>query len=284
MKNKIPILLILIVFLASCSYPASNSTPDTGLVDTQVAVLLTEMLTNTATPDLKPTEVIPTPTSTVEPTLTSTSTSTETPTAIPTATFTPQPNDPALTMGDPTWINPSDWSGFYLNPTDPNIQITESGGNLVFTALNPNGWHGWSMTYHKVQDFYLEGTYSVGTCSGGDRYGLVFRAPNTSEGYFFGVTCDGEYSLKTMTTDGFTESEVISWTQSSDILTGSNQTNRLGVMAQGDHYSLYINGVLVSDGNDDLFLNSGIFGSFIASTSTINFTVNLKKLAYWDLS
>ena len=60
-----------------------------------------------------------------------------------------------------------------------------------------SGWMGWSLTFsQKPQNFYLDAVFTPQTCSGADVYGLVFRAPDTESGYFFGVTCDGRYNLR----------------------------------------------------------------------------------------
>lgn len=279
-KNSVCGLLLILVLLAGCNYPG-RATDNSGAVNTQVAVLLTQLPTSTmeiaptATPTLLQPSTVP------QVTTTSTSAPSATSTVLPTATA--NQSDPALTLGDPTWTNPSDWNGFYLDDSDSHIHITQSNNNLVLTALSPSGWHGWSMTYQKVQNLYLEGTFSVATCSGTDRYGLIFRAPDTSKGYFFGVTCDGQYSLRTWESGGFDKTDLIAWTKSDQIQAGSNQTNKLGVKAEGSHYMLYVNGALVGQVDDSVYQNSGYFGAFISSSSTTNLTVTLSDLRYWQL-
>jgi len=149
------------------------------------------------------------------------------------------------------------------------------------TSLQPIGWHSWSMYYHNLQNFYLEATLRTQTCSGADRYGLVFRAPDDNHGYFYGLSCDGKYNLSSY--DGANFTTLIDYTKSSAILSGSNQTNRLGVMARGSEINLYMNGVPIQQINDSTYTSAGVFGVFIASQETANFTYEMDEIDYWIL-
>jgi hypothetical protein len=292
MKKIVIFCLVLLMTLSGCNL-ANSATPTLNpqTVATQVALLLTQITSTSPTNNIPSTpiantEVASTPslqwtaTSTITETITPTLTFTSTQTESPTATVLP---DIKSTLGTPTWQNPANWKGFYFIDNDPEVNITESNNNLVLTTVHAEGWHGWSLSYIKGLDFYLEGTFKVGACSGTDRYGLVFRAPTTSVGYFLGLTCDGQYALRTLTSSGFTETNVIDWTQSPDILSGANQVNRLGVMAKGNQYSIYINGKLQGTATDDTYKTQGIFGVFIASSNTIGFKVSVQELDFWDL-
>jgi hypothetical protein len=280
-KVLIPILLVLFL-LPGCNFPTAK-TPDTNQVDTQVAQMLTSMPTAAEiTPEathLSATATMVTFTSTA----TSTLVPTATPTIIPTTTSTQAPSDPAISLGTPTWTNPGDWKGFYFDSTGSEVKYILSDNDLELIALNANGWYGWSLTYIKGTNFYLEGTFKVNACSGLDRYGLVFRAPDTSQGYFYQISCDGQYAVRKWIGSGFSDNDIISWSTSSDILAGSNQVNRLGVMANGNQLSFYANGKLLSSASDDTFVSEGIFGAFIASSDTPELTVDVQSMKFWKL-
>ncbi len=122
----------------------------------------------------------------------------------------------------------------------------------------------------------------VGDCSGMDTYGLVYRSPDYSKGYWFQVTCGGNWAF------GYWDGEkYVNLTDGRDtanaILTGSNQTNRLGVMAAGSTHKLYVNGKLIAEVQDETFLDAGSFGAVVAAFSTPNFTVSISEFAYWKL-
>jgi hypothetical protein len=285
MKKSIIVSMLCLLVLTACNLP-SSLTPTPNLVESQVALLLTQIPSATATNKIQnspiPTTAIPsTTTNPITLTATSTQTSTLTPTLLPSATSAPA--DLIASLGTPSWKNPANWKGFYLNGSDSEVTITQSNNNLVLTALHADGWYGWSLSYIKGKNFYLEGTFKVGSCSGLDRYGLIFRAPDTSQGYFFGVSCDGQYSLRTFVSGSFSKTNIVDWTQSDSILTGPNQVNRIGVLVKDNNYSLYINGKLISTKSDDTFSAEGIFGAYIASINTVNLTVSVQAMDFWNL-
>ena len=278
MRKSILLLILLILITSACNYPSVN-TPNSKQVDTQIALLLTSMPSATATSVPAQKTITNTETISTIPTATQLPTST----LLPTQTSTPSTISPGLALGTPTWTNPSDWKGFYLNAQDAEIQITQSNGNLVMTAVHANDWHGYSLTYVKGTNFYLEATFKTGSCSGLDQYGLVFRAPDTTQGYFFSISCDGQYSLRKWISSGFSDTDLISWKKSTDILAGADQVNQLGVKADGNQYSLYANGKLLGQATDDSFPGIGIFGVQIASVNTPGFTVTVQSMRFWNL-
>jgi len=67
------------------------------------------------------------------------------------------------------------------------------------------------------------------------------------------------------------------------MLTGSNQTSRLGVWASGSHFKLYINGKLIGEVDDSSLTDAGSFGAVIASYNTPNLTIWIDEFSYWNL-
>ncbi len=297
------VLMIMASYLCGCSFPgAATPSPATAQaiqVATQVALMLTPTIVSssptspmvdnpTATTAPSETAVPPsqtplptnTPTSTLTPTLTLTPTVTLTSTLQPTQT--PLPGDPKANLGAPTWSTTfTNDKAFGLDSgpaDDPEYRFEVKNGAMVMTGKKPDGFHAWRLTIQNISNFYLEGTFQTGDCTGLDRYGLMFRAPDTETGYFFGVSCDGQFNLRNLASSGF--SDIEKWTKNSAIQTGSNQTNRLGVMAKDNKLSLYVNGQHLGDFTDSSY-TSGVFGYFIASTNTPNLTVQSNSIQYW---
>ncbi len=206
----------------------------------------------------------------------------------PSATATPQPTatavagDPRLTLGNPTFQDTKfkenvNWGSAWK---DEFTQGEFTNNELVLTSI---GVDGWTLTWPKITDFYIEMTATTGDCSGMDRYGLIVRVPATFDrGYLYGFTCDGHYSLRIWDPVKKQYTYLVKWTHSDDIITGSNQTNRLGLMAQGDNLTLYANGNLLGSVTDSQF-DQGRFGPFVGHADTNDFTVYIKEIAYWDL-
>ncbi|HEY9089470.1 MAG TPA: hypothetical protein VIO36_14970 [Anaerolineaceae bacterium] len=288
MRRSVGLLLFLCLGLSACNLPAAQTggtaTPNANAVATEVAGLLTAMPSVTAAaPTLAPsvTAIIPTAVSS----LTSTSAPAG-PTSTPAPTLTPTTSDPATLLGEPAARNNLDSGrGFGLGEPydDDNVRIVVENGALTMTGKSANGWHSWRLTSPKLGNVYIETTARTRSCSGSDTYGLVFRAPDfeSGKGYYFGFTCDGRYYLGKWPESGLVD--IIDYTQSDAIITGSNQTNRVGVKIDGKRISLYANGKLLQEIDDDAFQEAGYYGLFIAPNKTAGFAVDFDQIAYWNL-
>lgn len=198
-----------------------------------------------------------------------------------TATVTTTPikpaTDPVTWLGTPTWRDTFSGTNNFYTTSDENIQFTYGGDAFSMTAISAGGWHSWSLGNRRISNFYLEALFKVGACSGNDKYGLVFRAPDTSQGYFYGVSCDGKFGL--IRWDSM--SQLIDWKPAQPLRSGPNQTNRVGVMARGNELTFHINGEQVEKINNDRY-TEGLFGFYIASYNTVPFNVLVDEIAYWN--
>ncbi len=277
------IFVITLLVLAACNMPFGGTTqPTEDLVSTQVANDLTQTAVNvkpTQPPTTVPATTVPTgtisvPTSTTSPTVTLT----------PAPSATIPPTDPSLSLGTPTFkdnfANGKSW-GLDTPYDDGDTRVEIKNNSMVLTSYRAVGWHGWRVSYLKPKNFYLEATIKTGTCSGPDIYGLIFRSPDDQSGYWYGITCDGQYNL--LTYNGTDFAYLIKAKTSADILAGSNQTNRLGAMVQGNKIALYMNGKLLEEVTDSAYPNAGTYGLWIAGWKTLNFSVACTQLVYWDL-
>lgn len=280
MKNNRWLALILCLTLAACNLPASSTpSPTTDVVATQVAVILTSQPTpEPATQEpVAPTEIV-IPTNTLEPVP---------PTAEPSSTSTASPTDPREFLGNPTFVDTIDnGRSFGLDGKDyddDNTYIRVENGALVLTSRYAVGYRGWRTGGTKIKDAYIEARVRVGECGGLDTYGLVFRSPDFVKANWFQVTCNGNWAFGYW--DGEQYVELANGSDSTGaILTGSNQVNRLGVMASGSRYTLYVNGKLIDEVTNDKFIESGSYGMIISSRNTPNFTIYTEDFTYWTLN
>jgi hypothetical protein len=222
------------------------------------------------------------------PTSTPTSENTPTLTSTPTPETTPTPTlgaeDPRNTLKSPTWIDnfedQSDWALY--SDTHASFEITSNG--LEMTAFNPDFFNSWVLSWRRVEDLYLETTGTFDQCSGRDAYGLMIRSTGGDSGYIgylFGISCDGRYSLRSW--DGDSMSTIIGWTADESIKPGAEATNRVGIWAIGDQLSLYANGDFLVQINDASHQSEGLFGLFVSSAQTANFTTTIKDISFWNL-
>jgi len=303
-RIKLLFVFIFTVILAGCNMPATTPTGVLPGENTPDAVYTAAVLTVAA----QLTQVVPATEETEPPVVTATApaptlestqiqeptdavvteaspTMASSPTATQAATLAASPtlssSDPRAALGDPTFTDSFDdydnWS--FTDDEHTGMEVTD--GRLEMVAFNPDFWEGWTITWVSGVDFYAEMTAAPQNCSGADRYGILFRAANdASEGYLFGFTCDGQYSLRIWNGDEFLE--IVDWTASPYINAGAGNTNRLGVYTDSDTIRLYANGNLLQEVHDDTY-EEGHVGVFVGSANTEDFTVYIELMDWWDL-
>jgi hypothetical protein len=280
--NRIPKRMFLIitafVLLMSACGPAATSTPtpDVNIAYTQAAETVVANLTASA-PSATPPPPPATPTPIILPSSTPAPTATST---LPPAPTTP-PDDPVLSLGAPAWQDSFDsktnWT-LFDNECFRN-DIANGRHELLGKGI---GYVCWTITWPDITDFYLETTVqTIDSCPAANSFGLFFRSPSNDQGYLFGISCDGRYTLWTW--DAQEGNFVVKPTASPQIMPGPNQTNRLGVMVKGDSFGLYINGVLQTEVQDTTFSGPGKFGLAIFATKDNPMSVFYDQIAYWDL-
>ena len=295
MKKLLMFGLLVVLFTACQSLPGSSGLSDEDQIATLVAATLTAappgkyQPLHTDQPTQAPTGEGDTPlppSATPEPTFTPTQTPTFTPTFTPTVTLTPSlvPGDPVLSLGVPTFDDKfTGGVNFYqYDDSQASYQIEE--GRMVLVAKKANSYETWSLSWGDMDDFYLEATGTFGDdCSGKDRYGMIFRAPDTSQGYIISISCDGSYRLSKYESEDEKYTILKGWASSSYSNAGPDSTNRLGIRVQGTLLAGYVNGNKVFELNDDTFSEEGRMGVVVAASNTPGFTAYLTRVVYWDL-
>jgi uncharacterized protein YraI len=159
-------------------------------------------------------------------------------------------------------------------------QIT--GGQFVMAANGVPGTYCWTTSWPQIQDFYIETSVVMPeVCTSGDNFGLLFRSPDSSSGYLFGLSCAGEYSLKRVT--GGSVTELVAPTASENILTNDGEINRLGVVAYGGDYHLYANGKYLNSASDYTYVVSGDLGYYVNAATASPFVSRYEELKVWQL-
>jgi len=185
-----------------------------------------------------------------------------------------------LGLGEPTWRDTFTSSAYWYMVDTEDTRFEVKDGDLIMESIHSGTFDQWGLSNRpKLTDFYLEITARTGDeCSGLDRYGVLIRAPDSSQGYVYGFSCSGRYRIYKW--DGENYTGLQEWTNTPHIQSGPNQTNRLGIWAEGDTFKLYANGQLLAEVTDSEF-SEGRFGLFIGSSNTDNLKVFVEEAAYW---
>jgi hypothetical protein len=280
MKTKVYGLIAISLALSGCVMPLTVAQPTATAIPPTETQLPTETGIPTDTPE--PSQTL-TPSETAEPS--------ETPTRTPTATE--PPFDPAASYGSPTIFDSMDNNNNWVQsngqlPDTDFIRLALGGGRLHVTGKQPN-FDTWWFSWPSPSDFFIQMTVDVDNCSGKQAYGMIVRGPQeisvtSARGYILTFSCDGSYRLVRLDdTSPYTTEELIPWTESDHIDSGSNKTNTMGIRMQGADLTIYANGFEVHDLDDDEF-SAGRFGVFVNAGAPGNFTFSIDELAYWNLN
>jgi hypothetical protein len=204
----------------------------------------------------------------------------DTPTPTPPSAPARNPLDPVLRLGEPDWTDTFDDSQNWTEFDGQNSQIRIENGQLRYTVYEASASPTWTVSWPQISNFYLEALVQMPpACSGKDRLGLIFRAPDPSQGYRYEISCDGQYRVLVFNDAG--ADVIVAWAGSEHLLAGPNQINRIGVWADGKTLSFYINGVAVA-GLEHNDYRTGTFGFSITSENTQNFTGRFDDLTFWS--
>ncbi|NSW54123.1 MAG: hypothetical protein HPY85_16590 [Anaerolineae bacterium] len=220
--------------------------------------------------------------------------------AVPTNTPQPTPTNTAVPLtGDPGVDNGKEnWKEDFKNPAAAAVIQDEdwfskgavADGALVFTGKQSQvpAWRMAGTGDGMLGKAYVEAIIQNGTCnSGSDSSGLYFRVPNINnptQGYLFGLNCEGYFYLWRWNGTALPKGEMqalIPLTFSEKANVGTDLINRLGVITnKAGRMILYINGSPVAEYTSDTYPD-GYFGVFVRPASANPFTVKVDQLAMW---
>ena len=286
--KKLLLTLILVLLLSACNFPQNTDLSQDPVVQTRVAVLLTQGAVTE--PVMEETQESAT-TYPFEETITQESTDLPTfvdPTAITAPTSkestTAHQIQTPLPSTEP-WSGAPDFqvnfgNGSYWDFENDYLLSKTMNGQLEFTSKGTPWWSSWYTTSPEQKDGYFETTFTMPNCSGSDRFGLVIRWSKTNQFYYLGVTCDGTWGFSYYNESNSTI-DLISYT-STDALNKPTESNRIGILAKNNDFEFYINGQKVGSATHDAVNNTGTFGFISRSAGTQNFKTLIDKLEYWS--
>lgn len=212
-------------------------------------------------------------------------------TTVPTATATPDPNkNPyapgtgTLVVNDPMQDNSK---GYEWNESTTPL----TGGGSQTCQFNTAAYHTIRTLKGSLVCPADAATLNLSniayeaklTVIKGDYSGLSFRINRVQEtGYVFAIGVAGDYVIDTFDFKASTNNEfaVLHKGTSAAIKRGWNQTNLVAVVANGAHISLYVNGQLVSQIQDNTY-TQGEVGTY--GYGQVSSDIETKDVRIWSL-
>jgi uncharacterized protein YraI len=185
-------------------------------------------------------------------------------------------------LGEPEGVDTFDSKGNWTLFDNDCFKSEITDGRYWMESKGLEGIICWEVSWPLIENFYIETeVYMPETCQPNDRFGFLFRAPDNFRGYQFGLTCDGQYYMSSW--DGEQTNVIVEPARSDAIFVGPGELNRIGVIAFGDEYLLYSNGVLLGGALDSTFVEEGKIGYFIRATTDQGFLTSYDNLKVWLL-
>jgi uncharacterized protein YraI len=196
----------------------------------------------------------------------------------------PIEGDPAAFLGEPSGADNFDTFNNWTLFDNKCFKSEITGTQYVMTAKGLAGIACWEVSWPLLENFYLETMVEMPqSCQPLDRFGVLFRAPDNNQGYLYGYTCDGQFTLTAWDGDE-TTSVLVPLTASSAIDASPGAKNRMGLLVQGADFYLYANGLFLAQAQDVTYLDPGKIGYYVrAAVEEQPFTVAYDYLKIWIL-
>ncbi len=228
---------------------------------------------------------------TVEPTEEATVEITLEPTEEPTAEATPEPTTAAGTSSDPVIAaiqgqpatysddfedgDASDWVSF----TSDTVAYSVVDGAYEF-AFNTANVLTWSELPALPINYYIEADATIVSPVEAAEYGIIFNYLDSQNFYLYAVNNANRFSVWRLVNNAW---EVIhEWTDSSVLVAGDGNTNRLGLLVQDNTITLAANDEVLAE----ITVEDASLGSVALAAGTFeepNLTIHFDNVLLWDL-
>ncbi len=132
----------------------------------------------------------------------------------------------------------------------------------------------------QLSNFYLEIDALPSLCREGDAFGLLLRADTEGNYYRLLADCAGRVRMERLRSS---RSEMLQdWIPTGQVPPGGMIPMRLGVLAQRDHLTVFVNGVQQFTVRDPVF-TSGMLGVFARSGGKTPLTVSFSDLMVYEV-
>jgi len=268
---------LLLVLLSACTRPSLELPPDR--LATQAAATRTFVAAMV-------------PSATPPPSATPIQTAAPEETATPTAALLPTETLPSYSEDDQRhgleYDAPSVYDDFSVRyrwgePWYEGAYIYWENDSLHAVDHWTDNYVMWSTSLLEAGDFYVEITAYIETCEGNDSYGIAGRINGdlVNSGYTLEFSCDGAYRFRKFI--GGSVISLIDWIPNPSISAGSNQENRIGLLARGNNLYAYANDTFLGGIVDPTF-RSGLFGLFSNALQTEDLSVIFDDFRLWYLA
>ena len=138
---------------------------------------------------------------------------------------------------------------------------------------------GWTIYSPTTNDLYVEvdGRFLTDVYA---EYGILFRYVDSQNFYFLAVDTAGQFSIWRLRQNQW--EVVYDWTYTDYLELGADADNHLGLLLEGEHFTVLANDVIVAEVDDDSF-PTGALALAVGTFEDSNVTVQFDNFTLWSL-
>jgi hypothetical protein len=175
-----------------------------------------------------------------------------------------------------------DFSRGWPDYDNPTAKISMLNGGYMF-EVGPYDAAFVNTGQLNAGDFYAQVEATLSECTEKGGYGLLFRFVDDGNFYEFTVRCNGTFSVLEKAGGSYASKTLLKGDLPAGLDAAAATTHVLGVLAQGDTFSVYMDGMSLGQASDDTHEAGDIAPWAEASTSPRKVIVLFDNLEAWAL-
>jgi hypothetical protein len=163
----------------------------------------------------------------------------------------------------------SSWDTFRLPDDAAFFAVTD--GALTGSVTADRGYI-WSLNEPEYSDSSIKATLQQTRGSSGNGFGVMCRADNAGNGYYFVVSSAGQFAVLKAEPSTPDPIQLVKW-QSSGAVKKDDGINSIEAICLGDYLSFTVNGVFIAEARDSTFKtgHTGVVLGAVGQTLSVRF-------------
>lgn len=150
--------------------------------------------------------------------------------------------------------------------------------NGIYRAYTTGAGYVWGLNDEEFSDIILQVEAVPLTINFGNGYGVMCRATESGDGYYFMINAEGYFSISMG--DGDAIVPLVDW-QESDAIRPEIDRNVIRASCVGDALTMFVNNELVAEVTDDTYTN-GFAGLSVAASAQYDVDIAFDNLAIYS--
>ena len=169
------------------------------------------------------------------------------------------------------------WDTFSLGGDQAVFQVIDGG---LTGAVIANRGYIWSLENNRYNNVAVEAIVEQTKGSRGNGFGVMCRADEDGNGYYFVISSAGQFAILKATSAADDPARLVDW-QSNSIIHEGDALNTIQAICAGDYLAFYANGQFLADLHDSTF-SAGEVGVVLGAVDE-TLWARFDDIVIWDV-